>query len=268
MNESNDAIAESDDIAESEGLDQPSGHHDPGYADRLKAELEQRDPLRRLEAVLFLAKEPLHSRKLSQLAGLEDGTRARSLVKQLNAVYNDSGSAFIVTQVAGGFQMRTRPMFSDWLKKIQNTPSAVRLTGPAMETLAVVAYRQPALKAEIEAIRGVGSGELLRQLLDRGLVKITGRSGELGNPFLYGTTRRFLEIFGLASIEALPRGENLRGKGLPDWSMLRMSENRIADENPGNSDPNPLDEPEPNSQNVVDLDASTNQLPQEDPEEE
>ena len=238
------------------------------FAEKMKAGLEKLDPLRRLEAVLFLASEPLHSRKLSQLAALQDGTQARSLIKQLNRSYDDEGRAFRIKQVAGGFQIRTRPMFADWLKKIQNAPSSIRLSGPAMETLSVVAYRQPVMKSEIEAVRGVSCGELLRQLLDRGLVKITGRSNELGNPLLYGTTRRFLEVFGLASIESLPRGGKLRGKGLPDWSLTTTDPESENNENSGKTGNNPLDESRLNSQNVVELDDSTNQLPQEDPEEE
>ena len=158
MNESNDAIADPEDEFEAVGVDAPIPHEDPGFAERLQAELEKLDPLRRLESVLFLAKQPLHSRKLSQLAGLQDGTQARSMVKQLNLQYDDTGRAFIVMQVAGGFQMRTRPMFSDWLKKLQSAPSPIRLSGPAMETLSVVAYRQPVLKAEIEAIGATVAG--------------------------------------------------------------------------------------------------------------
>ncbi|MDG2013485.1 MAG: SMC-Scp complex subunit ScpB [Pirellulaceae bacterium] len=263
MNESEESTADPEFESTQEGFEAPDPQADPGFSEALKIQLAQLDPLRRLESVLFLAKEPLHSRKLSQLAGLQDGTQARTMVRDLNQEYNDAGRAFIITQVAGGFQARTRPMFSDWLKKLQSASSAIKLSGPAMETLAVVAYRQPVLKADIEAIRGVNCGELLRQLLDRGMVKIAGRSRELGNPFLYGTTRRFLEIFGLSSIEALPRGEKLRGKGMPDWSHGPTADK----ENSANISPSALDETDSNSQNIDDLDALANQL-QEDPEEE
>ena len=238
------------------------------FTENLNHRLQALDPLRRLESVLFLAKEPLHSRKLSQLAGLQDGTQARTMVKQLNQEYNESGRAFVVTQVAGGFQVRTRPMFSDWLKKLQNSPTAIKLSGPAMETLAVVAYRQPVLKADIEAIRGVSCGELLRQLLDRGLVRISGRSEELGNPFLYATTRRFLELFGLANIETLPRGDRLKGNGMPDWSSSTSTDTTVPDEFPENKLNDGLDENDLNSQNMVDPKTPTNQLPLEDPEQE
>jgi segregation and condensation protein B len=93
---------------------------------------------------------------------------------------------------------------------MQSQPSDLRLSAPALETLAVVAYRQPILRAEVESVRGVSSGELLRQLMERDLVRIAGRSDELGRPFLYGTTRRFLELFGLRSLDELPRAAALR----------------------------------------------------------
>jgi len=184
--------------------------------------------LLRLEAVLFLAREPLRSRKLSELASLQDGTQARSLVKRLNEKYDRQARAFQVKQVAGGYRLMTRPQFGSWLRKIQvdwephpmRSPP-LRLSVPAQETLAVVAYRQPVLRAEIEAIRGVSCGEILKQLMEKRLVKIAGRAAELGNPYVYATTRFFLEAFGLANLESLPRASKLRGQGIPDWSSAQ-----------------------------------------------
>ena len=164
----------------------------------------------RVEAVLFLSREPLSSRKLAQLANLADGTEARTLVRRLEKRYLERGYAFRVEEIAGGFQLLTRPPFSRWVRRLQQSPVQVRLSGPAMETLAVVAYRQPVMRAEVEAIRGVQCGEMLRQLLDRDLVRIVGRSDELGRPFLYGTTKRFLRVFGIRHLEELPRAEKMR----------------------------------------------------------
>jgi segregation and condensation protein B len=166
--------------------------------------------MRRLEAVLFLAKEPLASRKLSQYAGLADGTEARTLVRRLNKLYDDAGRSFRVEEVAGGYQLMTRPALADWLRRLEELPGEVRLSSPAMETLAVVAYRQPVVRAEIEAIRGVASGEIVRQLMERDLVRICGRSEELGRPYLYATTKRFMRVFGLGSLDELPRAHILR----------------------------------------------------------
>ncbi len=170
-----------------------------------------RDPrTQRLEAILFLAREPLSSRKLSQYANLADATEARTLVRRLNHLYDENGRAFRVEEVAGGFQLLTRPHFAPWLRRLQHLPAETRLTAPALETLAVVAYRQPIPRAEIEAVRGVSCGEILRQLMERDLVRIAGRSEELGRPYLYGTTKHFLRVFGLKNLELLPRVRQMR----------------------------------------------------------
>jgi len=112
------------------------------------------DPLARLEAILLLAKEPMSSRKLAQFAGLEDGTQARSMIQRLNAEFDSAGRAFRVEEVAGGYQLLTRRKFSAWLRRLAHVPGETRLSAPALETLAVIAYRQPVLKADIDAIRG------------------------------------------------------------------------------------------------------------------
>lgn len=166
--------------------------------------------LARVEALLFVAREPLSSRKIAQLVNLADGTEARTLVRRLNRVYDETGCAFRMEEVAGGFQMMTRAMFGPWLRRLLQTPVETRLSPPALETLAVVAYRQPVLRADIEAIRGVQCGDILRQLMERDLVRIVGRADELGRPLMYGTTKRFLQIFGLRHLDELPRAEALR----------------------------------------------------------
>jgi segregation and condensation protein B len=150
------------------------------------------------------------------MANLADATEARTLLGEISRQYDARGSAFVVEQVAGGYQLLTRPKFSPWLRKIAPAAQEVLLTQPALETLAVVAYRQPVLRAEIEAIRGVQCGELLRQLMDRDLLRIVGRSEELGRPILYGTTRRFLESYGLHSLDGLPRAAELRKEQLSE----------------------------------------------------
>jgi segregation and condensation protein B len=161
----------------------------------------------RLEAVLFLAKEPLSSRKLSQHANLADGTEARTLVGQLNRRLDESSRAFYVRQVAGGFQLMTRAKFAKWLRRLPHVPGELRLSAPSLETLAVIAYRQPVMRAHIEAVRGVGCGEILAQLLGRDMIRVSGRSDDLGRPYLYNTTKRFLQLFGLRSLDELPRAE-------------------------------------------------------------
>lgn len=162
------------------------------------------DELTRVEAALFLAHEPLSTRKLAKLAGLADGTKARSLVKELAGRLAARGSALEPVEVAGGVQLLTRPQLAGWLQRQRGPSEELRFSAPALETLAVVAYRQPVLRADVEGVRGVQCGEILRVLMERDLLRIVGRSEELGRPFLYGTTRKFLRIFGLQRLEQLP----------------------------------------------------------------
>jgi len=166
--------------------------------------------MQRLEAILFLAKQPLTSRKLAQLANLADGTEARTLVRSLNKLYDAANRAFRVEELAGGYQLLTRGKFADWVRRVVGGDDPTRLSTPAMETLAIIAYRQPVLRADVEAIRGVNCGEIIRQLMDRDLVQIKGRSEELGRPFLYATSPAFLRTFGFRSLEDLPRKDEFR----------------------------------------------------------
>ena len=158
----------------------------------------------RVEALLLIAKAPLSYRRLAVLAGLEDATQARTLVADLNALYDSNGRGIRIEQIAGGSRLMTRGVVSPWLRRLGVLPEAIRLSWPMMETLAIVAYRQDVTRADVEAVRGVACGEILRQLMSVDLVRISGRSEDLGRPYLYGTTKRFLQICGLASINALP----------------------------------------------------------------
>jgi segregation and condensation protein B len=191
------------------------------------AALDDRQRLARVEAVLLLAKEALGLRRIAQLANLVDATEARTLLEQLSRRYSHRGRSFQIENVAGGYRLLTRPQFAPWLVKIGEfcdlDATRFKLTPPALDTLTVVAYRQPVLRAEVEAIRGVGCGELLRQLIDRDLLRIVGRSEELGRPLEYGTTKRFLQLFGLKSLKDLPPVDGL-GEALHD--QLETDTNR------------------------------------------
>ena len=164
----------------------------------------------RLEAVLFLAEGALSARKLTQLATLAEVSEVRELVAALNRAYDQAGTAFRIEEVAKGFRLLTRPEYTFWLDKLHRRQAAVKLSPPAMETLAIVAYRQPITRADIEAIRGVQCSDMLKQLMDRGLVRIAGEDDSLGRPFLYETTRQFLELFGLGHLDDLPHASRLR----------------------------------------------------------
>ncbi|HTQ40439.1 MAG TPA: SMC-Scp complex subunit ScpB [Pirellulales bacterium] len=193
-----------------------------------------REPrLARVEAVLFLAREPLSSRKIAQLANLADGNVARTLVRRLRRLYDASFTAFQVEEVAGGYQLFTRPRLAPWLRRLLQTSVETRLSAPALETLAVVAYRQPVLRVEIEAVRGVHCDEILRQLLERDLVRIVGRAEDLGRPLLYGTTKRFLELFGLRHVEELPWAAEFKAAVEKSNRQVDISTNDGIDCNPG-----------------------------------
>ena len=184
-----------------------------------RADSRPADPLARdaalaaVEAVLLAADEPLPARKVAQVAGLADAATARRLLKRLHALYEADGSAFQLEELAGGFQLLTRPEYHRWLAKMRRTGADVRLTPAGKETLAIVAYRQPIMRADLEAVRGVHCGEALRQLMERGLLRIAGRDDSLGRPVLYGTTKKFLAMFGLRDLRDLPPVDGGRGAG-------------------------------------------------------
>ncbi len=164
-----------------------------------------------IEAMLFASAEPVRSRKLADAlkdTGI-DGRGVRKIVAQLAREYEETQRGFIIEAIAGGFQMLTRPDHAEYVAALFGGGSSGKLSQAALETLAVVAYKQPVTRADIEAIRGVQAGPLLRTLLHRGLIKITGRAEVLGRPLLYGTTRKFLEHFGLKSLNELPKVEEL-----------------------------------------------------------
>jgi segregation and condensation protein B len=162
-----------------------------------------------VEAALLAADEPLTLRRLAAVAGLADASQARRLVERLQALYDQDGTAFQMEELAGGFQLLTRPEFHPWLARLRRAGNEMRLSAAARETLAIVAYRQPIARADVESIRGVQSGDMLHQLMEKGLVRIAGRDESLGRPVLYATTRKFLQVFGLRSLRDLPQAQEL-----------------------------------------------------------
>jgi len=155
------------------------------------------------EALILASPEPIPLARLSSLIPRCQPALARALVNELNSEYAERGRAFEIWEVAGGFQLRTLPAFAPYIQASQ-PERPLRLSHAALETLAVVAYRQPVTRAEIEHVRGVDAGAVLRSLLERHLVRIAGHREVPGRPLLYATGRRFLEVFGLARIEDLP----------------------------------------------------------------
>jgi len=165
-----------------------------------------------LEALLLSTHHPLTAGRIAEVLDLPGTKPIRKAIKELNETYSSTNRSFRVEQVAGGYQILTLPDFGDLLKKFHQKEVDAKLTKAAIETLAIIAYKQPILRADVESIRGVACGETIRSLMEKHLVKIAGRAEEPGRPILYGTTKRFLELFGLNSVKDLPQPEALAAK--------------------------------------------------------
>jgi segregation and condensation protein B len=165
--------------------------------------MEASEKRRIVEALVLSSSEPISAVKLAEIIPYCDAGEVKDLVNELNTEYAEQDRSFEIWEVAGGFQIRTRAEFSGYLQKLQKE-RALRLSQAALETLAIIAYRQPVTRAEIEDVRGVDAGATVKSLLERHLIRIAGQREVPGRPMLYGTTRRFLEIFGLESLKSLP----------------------------------------------------------------
>ena len=162
-----------------------------------------------VEAILFASDAPLSPGEIVRADEVLDEDRVEAALAVLKAEYDNTGRAFELREVADGVQLMTRPEFAPYLERFDTVPRSSRLSGPALEALAIVAYRQPISRIELEYIRGVNSTGVLRTLLDRELIAGVGRGEGVGRPVLYGTTSKFMEHFGLPSMEHLPRPEEL-----------------------------------------------------------
>jgi segregation and condensation protein B len=167
------------------------------------------EAVRLVEALLFASQAPLSAAELARADESLDEEQVERAVAELRADYDRQDRSFGIFEVAGGWQVLTRPEYAGVLERFDSVAPSSRLSLPALETLAIIAYRQPVGRAEIEEIRGVGAGGVLRTLQERDVVEVVGRGEGLGRPLLYGTTRRFLEHFGLRSLDDLPRPEEL-----------------------------------------------------------
>ena len=186
-----------------------AGGEQPGISMQEEEELTAlgEDELpRALEAVLFCAGEPVTIRELAEL--LEFGVHdVRSAVEKLREEYIDMGRSFRIEDISGGVQIMTVPQYDPWLRRLHSKQSSSRLSPAALETLAIIAYKGPITKAELENIRGVQCSPTIKTLLDRNFIRISGKAPGLGRPFLYHTTPLFLESFGLGSLKDLPQPE-------------------------------------------------------------
>jgi len=178
-----------------------------------EAILSREDFKRIIETLLFITDRPLSAPKINQVAEIGDLALTRDIVKEIQSDYANFGSAVQVIEIGGGFQMSTKPEYGRWVRKLYNEKMSARLSPAALETLAIIAYKQPVTRAEIELIRGVDISGPLEKLLDRGLVKIAGRKEVAGRPLVYATTEQFLRVFGLNHLSELPDMKTYATKG-------------------------------------------------------
>ncbi len=174
-----------------------------------------------IESLLFVAQEPLTIEKIKTILETAETKEIRSALDGLADQYTARGGGFFLCEVAGGWQLRSRPEFNEWIKRMLQ-PSPQRLTKAALETLAIVAYNQPIIRADIEHIRGVDCGGVLRQLMERKLIRVLGRKEIPGRPMIYATTKLFLELFNLKSLKDLPSPKEMEELGSPEEAQQQQ----------------------------------------------
>src|SRR6267142_1251954 len=160
-----------------------------------------------VEALLFASDTPVEASRIQEVLDLESPAVARELVENLRGRLDAEGRALQVMEVGGGFRLVTRPEVAPWLVKLARSRTRSRLSRPSLETLAIIGYRQPVSRPEVDAIRGVNSDAVLENLLERRMIRIAGRKESPGRPFLYETTREFMVAFGLRDLNDLPKIE-------------------------------------------------------------
>lgn len=171
--------------------------------------MEQEELRKVVETLLFITDRPLSVDNLCRFSGVKDAERVSGILAQIKAEYNEKSGGIQILETAGGFQMGTMPEYSQWVRKLFNDKMVARLSAAGLENLAIIAYKQPITRAEIEALRGVEVIASLETLLERRLIKVVGRKETVGRPLLYGTSMEFLRQFGLKSLEELPALENM-----------------------------------------------------------
>jgi segregation and condensation protein B len=202
--------------------------HSAEPAAEAKPRLDQTQLKAIIESLVFASPEPLTPKMLFKLLADEPKEDVTAAVRALQQDYANRGGLHLA-EVAGGYQITTRPEFHEWVRRLFNERSAAKLSVQALETLAVIAYKQPITAAEIGEIRGVNTAGVLSTLLERHLIKIVGRKNVIGRPFLYGTTRDFLIRFGLNDLADLPKVEDM-AQALGFDAPAILTERRVTDD--------------------------------------
>lgn len=191
-----------------------------------------------IESLLFVAEEPLTVEKIKRITAYAETKEIKDALAALSAEYDLRPGGFYLDEVAGGFQIRTRPEYNEWIRKLIQ-PRPLRLSKAALETLVIIAYKQPIIRSDIEYLRGVDCGGVLRVLLERKLIRVLGRREIAGRPLIYATTKHFLEVFDLKNLKDLPTPKEIEDLG--------ASFNETEEITETNSDNHPMAEDTPNS---------------------
>jgi segregation and condensation protein B len=189
-----------------------------------------------VESLLFVAEEPLTVERIRSIIAVVTPDEVRSALSALSDEYDNRDGGFYLREVAGGYQLRTRPEYTQWIKRLLQ-PKQQRLSKAALETLAIIAYKQPVMRSDVEYLRGVDCGGIMRMLLERKFIRILGRKEFPGRPMIYGTTRYFLEVFDLKDLKDLPTPKEIDALGKASSEPGDQQRVSDGDENPENDNP-------------------------------
>ncbi len=182
-----------------------------------------------IESLLFVAEDPLTIDSIKKVLDSADSNAIRNVLNELSSEYEARKGGFFLLEVAGGYQIRTRPEYSQWIRRLLR-PNPLRLSNAALETLAIVAYKQPVIRSDIEHIRGVDCGGILRMLLERKLIRVIGRKEIPGRPIIYTTTKKFLELFELKDLKDLPSPKEIEELGNSSSESLAHTASEIIEQ--------------------------------------
>ncbi|MGH7257665.1 MAG: SMC-Scp complex subunit ScpB, partial [Nitrospiraceae bacterium] len=225
-----------------------NGHYENGasVSNEVPSISETRELRGILEALLFMSADPLPMNRMVSLLGAVSKQEVEQALISLKHEYEQEGRGLHLAEIAGGYRILTKPDYAPWIKRLEKVKAPPKLSRSALESLAIIAYKQPIVRAEIEQIRGVETSGVLRTLLERKLVRIVGRKEEPGRPILYGTTKFFLEHFGLRDLSQLPPLREVKELGDSEQAMLPMDEGgnfqqAVNGLSPSNEEELPLD---------------------------
>jgi segregation and condensation protein B len=234
MNDETEATENAEETQRASGSGSASADSPPAkalQAEPSPEEVESEKLPRILEALLFATELPLTLERLRAALPKVEPAAIREALEILRGEYDRDGRAFTLRRIEGGYQLASHPRYAEWIARLRRGKPRARLSRPALETLAIIAYRQPVTRAEVEAIRGVNADGVLRTLLERHLVTVTGRREAPGRPLVFGTTRDFLAYFGLNDLRDLPEEGEL--EGLLEGDGIRSTTGDPAEQVPG-----------------------------------